>query len=74
MSVEQDFIMIKVGRVPGTVSEFALNGDRDVAAALAVAGLDPTGFTVTVNGWPPEPGDELEDGDIVLLGKKTKGN
>lgn len=71
---EVEFINIKVGKVPGRVEEYVLNGERTVAAALAVAGLDPTGYTITVNGWPPESGDELEDGDQVLLGKKTKGN
>ena len=65
---------VKVGRLPGRITEIALNGENTVEAAIAAAELDPTGLEVRVNGQPAEPGTALSDGDMVLLVKKVKGN
>jgi hypothetical protein len=68
------FINVRVGRLPGRIVEVALNGDRTVAAALATAGLDATGFDARVQGRPADMATTLSEGDIVLLLKKVKGN
>lgn len=71
---EEDFILVKVAKLPGTVAEYALNGGRTVNDALAVAGLDDAGFEIRVNSEKVDGDFELEDGDVVLLVKKIKGN
>jgi len=68
------YITVRVGRLPGKITEIALNGGRAVADALTAAELDPAGYEVRVNGSPADAGDELEDGDTVLLVKKIKSN
>lgn len=67
-------ITVRVGRLPGRIAEFTLNGDRTVATALQTAGLDATGFEIRVQGAPATPTTILADGDLVLLVKKIKGN
>ncbi|HVT16664.1 MAG TPA: hypothetical protein VHQ90_10875 [Thermoanaerobaculia bacterium] len=69
-----DFITVRVGRLPGRIVEIALNGGRSVGDALAGAELDFTGYEIRVNSELAQLGDELEDGDTVLLVKKIKGN
>ena len=69
-----DFINVKVGKLPGKIEEYALNGDRTVAAALAVAGLDPAGFEIRVNGSPATVDMAVGNNSTVLLLKKIKGN
>lgn len=75
-TAEDDHIQVRVVRVPGTVVEVALNGDRTVAAALTAAGLSAEGYEVQVNGTRVTnlTAGELEDEDTVLLSKKIKGN
>lgn len=68
------FIKVRVGRLPGRIQELALNGDRTVATALQTAGLDATGYEIRVQGAPATPSSTLQEGDIVLLVKKIKGN
>jgi hypothetical protein len=67
-------ITVRVGKLPGRIGEFVLNGDRTVATALATANLDPTGYELRVQGAPATPATTLSDGDLVLLVKKIKGN
>lgn len=67
-------ITVRVGRLPGRIGEFTLNGDRTVATALATAGLDATGYEIRVQGRPATPETTLIEGDLVLLVKKIKGN
>lgn len=67
-------INVRVGRLPGRIGEYALNGDRTVATALTTAGLDATGYEIRVQGAPATPATRLAEGDLVLLVKKIKGN
>lgn len=67
-------ITVRVGQLPGQINEFALNGNRTVADACAVAGLDPDGFEVRVNSQHAELDTPLNNGDIVLLVREVKGN
>lgn len=70
-----EFIMIKIGKLPGTIKEVALNGDRTVAAALEAAEISETdGYELRVNGNTAESETELYENDIVLMVKKIKGN
>ncbi len=70
----QSFINVRIGRLPGRISEITLNGDRTVATALMTAGLDSSGYEIRVQGQPASTSTGLNEGDIVLLVKKIKGN
>ena len=69
-----DFITVKVGKLPGTIQEIALNGDRTVRAALTAAELTPTGFQIRVNGSDADLDTTVTDGATIFLVKKIKGN
>ncbi len=69
------YITVKVGRLPGQIQEYVLNGDRTVRAALAVAGLNANGYEVRLNGNPvTDLGTAVSNGDQVLLTRVIKGN
>lgn len=67
-------ITVRVGRLPGRITEIALNGDRTVAAALQAAELDSAGYEIRVNAALAALDTVLEDGSTVLLVKQVKGN
>ena len=67
-------ITVRVGSLPGRITEIALNGDRAVATALEAAGLDPEGYEIRVDGYNASLDQELRNGQTVLLVKKVKGN
>lgn len=67
-------IEVKVGRLPGRIETYGLNGNRKVSDALEAAGLTPDGYEVRVNTEVALLSQELEDGDQVLLVKAVKGN
>ena len=67
-------ITVRVGRLPGRITEFVLEDGVTVAQALEIAELDPTGYEIRVNGATTAEVATLEDEDIVLLVKKIKGN
>ncbi len=69
-----DHIIVRVGRLPGRITDIALNGDRSVSAALAAAEIDAAGYEARLNGSPAEPATLMEEGDTLLLVKKIKGN
>jgi sulfur carrier protein ThiS len=69
-----DFITVKVGKLPGTIKEIALNGDRTVRAALQAAELVATGYQIRVNGSDADLDTRLYEGQNVFLVKKIKGN
>lgn len=68
------FISVRVGKLPGRISEVALNGERTVSAALAGAEITSDGHEIRVNGASADANTLLSDGDTVLLVKKIKGN
>lgn len=67
-------MFVKIGRLPGKISEVELDEGSSVSFALYTANLDPSGYEVRANGAPCDPSATLEDGDTVLLVKKIKGN
>lgn len=69
-----DYITVRVGKVPGTLKDVTLNGDRTVGAALRAAEMSvEAGFEVKVDGDPADTGTRLTDGAHVLIVKKIKG-
>lgn len=66
---------IKIGMMPGKLHEFALEGHTTVAEALALAELNPTGYTVKLDGEVvTDHSTPIGDADIILLVKQIKGN
>ena len=68
-------MQVSVGAIPGNgIQQVALGMSATVNDALNAAGLNPEGFTVTVNGQPAATTSVLNDGASVLLTKNAKGN
>ena len=69
------YIAVKVGKVPGAITEVTINGGpRTVGEALRLAGLDATGFEVRKNGAAvTDMGLAVSNGDTILLLTKIKG-
>ena len=67
-------INVKVGVVPGSVNEFVLEDGAKVSAALDMAGLSATGYSITVNGASATVDTLLSNESRILLTKSIKGN
>jgi sulfur carrier protein ThiS len=72
-SPDAGYISVRVGQLPGRIEEIALNGDRNVAAALEAAGLSKDGYQVKVNGEDATVDQGVEQGDTILLVRKVAG-
>jgi len=66
--------LVKVGKVPGTVIEVAVDNGYDVQQICAAADIDPAGLEVRVNGRVAELDAAIQNGDTILLAEKIKGN
>lgn len=67
-------ITIKIGYVPGTIKEYALNGTCSVKSALDTSGVDFSGYEVRRNGVTVSAMATtfVQNGDTLLLVKKVK--
>lgn len=70
------YVLVEVGRLPGTVQEIALDGnDLTVAAALKGAQLEiADNEVVRVNDEEADMDTELAAGDAVMLVEDITGN
>jgi len=66
--------VVTVGKVPGTLQEIAVESGATVAQVLELAGLNPAGFEVRLNGAEASLTSTVTDGAKVFLVKKIKGN
>lgn len=68
-------IKVTVGKLPGLVQKYTLNGDRSILSAINAAELSTDGATVRVNGNPVSDFNAaLNDGDKVFLTENIEGN
>ena len=69
-------INVKAGKVPGAISEYAMEAGATVATVLETAGIETEGFTVRLNGdvVTDFAGARLSEGDSVLVTRQIKGN
>ena len=75
-------IIVRVGKVPGSLTNVALNGDRTVLAAFVLANISKAsvesdlsnGYDLRVNGEVKSLTDTVANGDAILLTKQIKGN
>lgn len=68
--------LVKVGIMPGRISEVATAIGTSVADLISEAGLDGTGYEVKVDGNVVNPSEAVvtEATNLVLLTKQVKGN
>jgi len=69
-------IMVKCGKMPGTIAEFAVESGTKVAAILELAGFTSiAGFEVRMSGAEVSGAALVTtNGAIILLTQKIKGN
>lgn len=66
-------MFVKIVRVPGSVSEIALNDGATVADALNAAEITASpNEEITINGNPASTDRTLFDGDRLILAKQAK--
>ena len=66
---------VKVGRMPGKITEVELQNGATIADALSAANLDASGNEMRLNGMVTEDFNRpVNDGAIVLLTPRIKGN
>jgi sulfur carrier protein ThiS len=66
-------VHVKVGKIPGSITEVVLEDGAVVADALEAASLSADGYTIKLNGETAATSVEVEDGDEVILTKSIKG-
>jgi len=71
-----DQVVVKVGRIPGPLTDVVLNGDHTVAGALHLANVSAPGAGegVYISGTKAEMDDVVSDGDRVYIARMVKGN
>lgn len=65
---------VKAGKLPGQIKEYAVEEDSTVQEVLDVAALDHTGYEIRMDGGIANLDDAVDEGAVVLLVKKVKGN
>jgi sulfur carrier protein ThiS len=69
-----DVETVKIGRVPGEIKEYALNGERTVGALLKSAKITVgASEVIRVNGDDAEKDTEVCGDDTILVLKPIKG-
>lgn len=68
---------VRVGMMPGRIEEFALEVGTSISDVLDIAGLNPEGYDVKVDGVKIENFYSTlitENTNLILLAKQVKGN
>ncbi len=68
---------VRVGMMPGRIEEYALEVGTNISDVLNIAGLNPTGYDVKIDGVKVEDFDSTvitENTNLILLAKQVKGN
>lgn len=66
-------MFVKIVRMPGTVSEVAVEDGATVADALSAADMTQgNSEKLTVNGAPATADTSVDDGDRIVLAKEAK--
>lgn len=68
-------ITVKIGKLPGRVSEYTLDEGSTIGQALLLAEIEQAiGEEIRLNGVMVTPSKSLGDGDVIHLVKQVKGN
>jgi len=67
---------VRVGIMPGRISEYAVEIGTSVSEVLDMAGLSPAGYDVKVDGEKVNPDETTvdEDTSLILLAQQVKSN
>lgn len=67
---------VRVGMMPGRITEYAVETGAKVSEVLELAGLSPAGYDVKVDGVKVEPSTSVVDDTtaLIMLVKQVKGN
>lgn len=66
--------IVKIGAMPGRITEFAVEDTATVAELLEIADLDAEGYEIKVDGKVSELNTVAGEAKLVLLARKVKGN
>lgn len=68
--------VIRVGMMPGRIEEYAVEVGTPISEVLAMAGLDPAGYDVKIDGVKVDnlSSPITESTNLILLAKQVKGN
>ena len=68
--------LVRIGVMPGRISEYAVEEGATVADAIAMAGLSTDGYEVKVDGSKVDPQTTkvTDSTGLILLAKQVKGN
>lgn len=67
---------VRIGAMPGTIQEFAVEVGTPVSSLIEMAGLEATGYDVKVDGTKVDADTAVvtDSTSLVLLVKRVKGN
>ena len=68
---------VRVGIMPGRITEYAVEEGQSISEVLSMASLDPTGYDVKVDGVKVTDLDGTTitaTTSLILLAKQVKGN
>jgi hypothetical protein len=66
-------IKVKIVQLGRGILHWNLEDATPVEASLVKLGITGGGMDLHVNGRPPEPGQKLQDGDLVTIIPRIKG-
>lgn len=67
--------VLRVGKMPGRISEVVVTTGTTIGQVLEIADLDPTGFDIKVNGQLANVNTLVtEETELVILAMQVKGN
>jgi sulfur carrier protein ThiS len=66
-------IKVKIVQLGKGILQCDLEEHAPVEVSLSKLGITGSGMDVHVNGRPPQPGQKLQDGDLVTIVPRIKG-
>lgn len=65
---------VRVGRMPGPLTTYAVESGSTVNDVLKLARVNPKGFRIEVNDDTAELNDKVKNNSTILLTKSIQGN
>lgn len=64
---------VKLTRMPGTITEIAVEDGSSIATVLSVGNMEVAGNeAISLNGQPATTSDTVNDGDRIVIAKGSK--
>ena len=65
---------VKVGKMPGKITEVVVDQQTTIGEALSYAELSPEGYDIKVDGNIKSADDLVGNANLIILAKQVKGN